>query len=387
MRDCRKLLETLEEKHGEQFNFIKEKASGKDEEECQYFPGIRDDYLCLYYKGHCMAKIEVSASKVTYFTNEYYLSGKNVAHNRMQEMEFKEFKYNFDDIKERIDDHVSGKHDGKERLEKICQQWIMNENNASPESEWYFLDMEYILDNDPLGRADMIAVKRKPDAYGKHEVALIELKIGNNSYKGLNGTQYNKYKEEYKALEEDLYNGSKLKFGSGLVSHITDFMRLLHNTGNYVQIREELFQMIMAHKKLGLINPQNGLYHIEDNEEDIEKLAEKPDIYILSYACVPDLKNAKKTKKTKKTTLSSMKKSFYNYLYLSSHSSKYRLSKMINKDQIDGILDKMQEFHGILEDDKSNIITCRQKIGEEDYRFIFQFIDPDKISPQWKCLE
>lgn len=374
MRDCRQLLETMKERDKKQFDFIRKKLlEMNSNNEYIYFLGIRNNYLSLYYKGMCMARIRISdnSSEITYSTHNYYVSGKKSS-NYIQ-MNFEDFCNHFECIKKHIEGHVSGVHDKRKRQEKICQQWIMNKNNADPDSEWYFLDMEYVLDSNPFGRIDMIAVKRNADINGKHEVALIELKVGKDSYRGLKGAQYRKSEEKYKSLKNDLYQDSKLKFGSGLVSHITDFMRLLYDEKHYCQIKAELVQIISAYKKLGLIDRQNSLYEIDD----AEKLAKKPDVYILSYAHVPNMEDAKET------ALSSMKTSFYNYLYLST----YCLYNMINKDQIDGILEKEKEFCHILKDDGSNIIECRQLIGKQEYNFIFQFIDPKEMSSSWRCLK
>ncbi len=336
MRDCRKLLEKLKTKYREQFDFIKEKAAEKD----KYFLGIRDNYLGLYYKGHRMAKIEVSNSKVTYSIAQYYVSEQNVNPDKMK---FEEFRDNFNYITDQIDGHVGGKNK-KLRPERVCQQWIMNQNNADILSDWYFLDMEYVQSRQS-GRIDMIAVKCKADEKGKHAVALIELKVGTKADGG----------------------------ASGLIKHMDDFMKLLDNADKYNRIREELSYMISSYKELGLIDSKNELNKVTSAEQ----FAKKPDIYFLNYTyvSVPDFEGQGKEK------LSSIKESFYRYLYDSDNC----LEKTLKKEKIDGILKRKENFLGDLEN--SNIITCRQQIGEEDYRFIFQFIDPEKISPQWRCLE
>lgn len=338
MRDCRMLLEKLETNHKRQFDFIKRKIAEKDKEGYRYFLGIRDDYLGLYYKGHRMAKIEVSVSNVTYDTAEYYVPEKNVNHKKM---DFEEFCRNFEDIRKRIDKHTSGVHDGVKRLERVCQQWIMNMNNADPLSEWYFLDMEYTQVRKD-GQIDMIAVRRKADDSGKHAVALIELKAGKGSY----GRE------------------------SGLIDHMKKIMGFLENPDKYNRIREELSCMISSYQKLGLIDAQNGL----GGAVSAEKFAKKPDVYFLNYTYVPGYKEQKNE------SLLSMKKSFFYYLYSD-------WQKELSEEQVGGILKVKEKFRGIVDDFDANIIACRQQIGKEDYRFIFQFIDPDTTLPRWKCLE
>ena len=162
-----------------------------------YFLGVREDSINIYYKGMSMAKVQAYYHRACKYTTSYYYAEENLEKRQKDEQKqyilspvmFWSEKYQ-NRIKERIKKHVYGYHDGKMRLEKVCQQWIMNKNNSNPNSEWYYVDMEYIykkkgeLGNHPFGRADLIAIKRKPNANNKHDVAFVELKVGVDAYKG-----------------------------------------------------------------------------------------------------------------------------------------------------------------------------------------------------------
>lgn len=73
----------------------------------------------------------------------------------------------------------------KDWREKQAQQRLVVANNQNRNSDWYCVDLEYTQakEKDPAyGRADLVAVTRWPDAEGRHRVALIELKVGHESY-------------------------------------------------------------------------------------------------------------------------------------------------------------------------------------------------------------
>ncbi len=376
MRSAKEFINIMKEQFEEQYNYLKNKANEVNEQgEHEYFLGLRKDSVCLYYRGMRMAEISlVGGDKIEYEMDKYYNPKEN-----KKPLSFFEFsqKDNFEYIKKKIDMHVTGLHDNKKKKEKVCQQWIINKNNES-ESEWYFIDMEYVFDICPYGRPDMIAIKRKVNEQGKHEVALVEFKVGTDAYKGLKCESYNKKKGLYEYLKKDLYDDNqdlrKVKYGSGIVSHIADFLRFLKNPDNYkIQLRKELVDMISVHKQLGLIEETDNLCRITN----IDFLEEKPTIYILSYAYTPLFQNMEKTK------LSSMKKSMYNYLY----DSEFSLIRMLNEKQIDGFIDVQDILKEKIKDNEQNIVECVQKIGDNYYTFIFEFRDPDDVKyKEWECL-
>lgn len=380
-------LNSLEKNFHEQYLFLREKVLETNEKgERKYFIGFRKDYISLYYKGMSVAKIKKGPNNsIKYIIDKYYLEGTDIH----SPLDFKHFgdKNIFDNIISQIEKHVNGFHgvNGKHQREKECQQWLINSNNIN-ESEWYFLDMEYVYDEDPYGRPDLIAVKRRPNENGKHEVALIELKIRRSQYSGINETYKNKVEEKvvnaFERLKKNLYDQSadlkRIKYKSGIVSHIADYLRFLYNDQNYlVQMRQEIVEMICANRKLGLIEKNNSLYGIES----IDNLADKPIIYVLSYTYVPSHPDDKK----EKDDIKSMKQSFFNYLY--GKRTKFGLVDLLNENQIDGLIKDEEGFKNAIKDNSVTKIERCQIVNNKAYNFVFSFKDPDdESSPAWDCL-
>lgn len=157
--------------------------------------------------------------------------------------------------------------------------------NNSPESnsEWFCIDMEYVRQNDSdeiskYGRPDIIAVSRDRDKNSdKYKVALIELKIGKDSFGNVPGEEVLKLCEE-KGLEKGIISVSdKNSFGSGILGHFSDFVRYLENpTKGYEKLIREICNMYKNYKELGLMT--NGDKIIET---DFEK---EPLVVFLTYS-------------------------------------------------------------------------------------------------------
>lgn len=375
------MISSIKNSYSDQYEFLKSKLLEQNKDgNMEYMLGQRNDYLNLYYRGMSMAKIQVTGNEITCTMASFYIEGRSDLKSPMKLETFCQEDV-FGYIKSQIEKHVYGDHDGKIRREKVCQQWIMNMNNSVNVPEWFFIDMEYVFDEKPYGRPDLIAIKRKPNKNGVYDVALVELKIGNTAYSGLDGTKYAANKEIFNQLKKDIYNESteelrNMKYGSGLVSHMVDNFRFLNDPHNYqIQMRQELIHMLEVCSDLEMITADEPLSKIKD----IEQLSIKPIVYILSYAYVPSIKDDVK----KRTNLKSMKQSFYNHFY----TSEYCLKNMINGNQIEDILILQSKFKAAIVDDSVTKIFCDQEIGKERYRFIFYFKDPDKAdSPIWKCL-
>lgn len=381
MRDSRNMINNIKNSYPDQYRFLKSKLLEKNEDGItEYILGQRNDYLNIYYRGMSMAQIKDIGNKMTCTMSKFYIEGRSDLKSPMKLETFcKEDVFCY--IKNQIEKHVYGEHDGKMRREKVCQQWIMNMNNSHKAEEWFFIDMEYVFDEKPYGRPDLIAIKRNPDKNGVHDVALVEIKIGNTKYSGLDGTKYDADKELFEQLKDNIFNESteklrKLKYGSGLVSHMVDNLRFLNNPHNYqIQLRQELINMLEVCSDLEVIAADEPLAKVKD----VEQLSIKPIVYILSYAYVPSIKYDAK----KKTTIKSMKQSFYNHFY----TSEYCLKNMINCNQIEKILKLQSKFKEAIEEDSVTVLSCEQEIGKEIYKFIFSFKDPDMTElPIWKCL-
>ncbi len=374
------------------YSNIKELIKSSD-----YFLGIREDYVNIYYMGMSMAKIETYYNRACKYSLSYYyakdikgykdkIKGQVVLNPTVFWDE-----RNLELIKNRIEKHVFGKHDNKLRLEKVCQQWIINKNNSNADSKWYFVDMEYICKNSnnndknhPFGRADLIAITRKPNKNGKHDVAFVELKVGTNSYSG----QRDSEEKMEVLLNESLYKINDIKLGSGLASHMVDFMHFFANTFFVDQVKDEIIGILDWHKKFKLISNDSDLGRLSS----IDKIEDKPSIQIVTYSSVPGVTIDKLADKCKNNytnvSLKSMKESFYKYMYDSSMA----FIDIVNNDDIRDIVDKKYDFEKFKDNNESQI-KCQQCIDKTDkkdnknkYDFIFRFIEVDDMGNCEDCI-
>jgi hypothetical protein len=251
--------------------------------------------------------------------------------------------------------------------------------------------MEYICKNSnnndknhPFGRADLIAITRKPNKNGKHDVAFVELKVGTNSYSG----QRDSEEKMEVLLNESLYKINDIKLGSGLASHMVDFMHFFANTFFVDQVKDEIIGILDWHKKFKLISNDSDLGRLSS----IDKIEDKPSIQIVTYSSVPGVTIDKLADKCKNNytnvSLKSMKESFYKYMYDSSMA----FIDIVNNDDIRDIVDKKYDFEKFKDNNESQI-KCQQCIDKTDkkdnknkYDFIFRFIEVDDMGNCEDCI-
>jgi len=395
------------------------------DEKKDFFLGVRKNYMNIYYKGMSIAKIEKRKRKneFKYSMSAYYREGI-AGYEKKEAMPSAVFwdNKNMNKLKTQISKHVFGYHEGeyKLRLEKVCQQRIMNQNNWTEDSEWYYIDMEYVYDATPIdkiekhehpyGRADMIAIKKKANKKNDngedvHDVAFVELKVGSGAYKesfSINGKgkpveeveRLKKEQEELRKImkEQGIYNEKldKIKLGSGVVSHIADFLRLFAYLDWYQdKIREELINMLAVHKKMGLIKEDSPLAKIDN----VDMLASKPDYYVVSYGKAPSVSLneifEKKRHKFVDEEVKEMKRLFFAYLYTTENSAENlfkRPNEVNNSDDIDGIRALKDDFEQFCETDAEQI-ECIQQIKGEPFRMVFRFIDGKSKNDALRCLD
>jgi hypothetical protein len=212
------------------------------------FLGIRNDYINLYYQCASIAKISSKNGTIQCSIAEKYLDlqedkgYRNIPASELVE-KYSSIVQNVIKIQE--------KH-----LEKKAQQTMVLNNNSNPDSKWFCIDLEYVLQlenkKSDVGRFDIIAIsKEKP-----YRVALIELKFGTTAYKSTQIMDsldkeniFDKYKEEIKKLSYEK------TLGSGILGHIYNFIR--YNDGEYYKdyLIGENVMMINSYHKLGIIPP------------------------------------------------------------------------------------------------------------------------------------
>ncbi len=236
--------------------------------------GIRNDYLNIYHNGSRISKIEYmkadkylrSETHVKYLEN--HVKGKLVG----DKGSYKQFKIQtlFEEI-ENIIDKIKKNHTITKNnidLEKTSQHKMFLANNNNPNSEYYCIDIEYIMHrkNNTLpnnGRFDIVALSRNK-IKGKYKAALIELKYGNRSYRHY--------------IKEEL--DSSKSIGSGIAGHIENFNRMMSDNENgYRQkLIEDICNIANDLKAIGVCDVWNEKLTSCDIHEDVE-------FYLITVGC------------------------------------------------------------------------------------------------------
>lgn len=379
-----------------------------------YYLGVRENYLNIYYKGMSIAKIEAYKRKSGFkYTSSYCKgvideNGEKISRKK-ETLQSKVFwkEGNLDSMKKNVEDHVFGYDPShKTYLEKVCQQWLINRNNKDADSQWYYIDMEYEYKDSeskahPYGRADLIAIKKKPNKSGIYETAFIELKVGLGAYgssldipKNIknelekNDKSENDYKEEFKKkLKENLWDESIMdqNMGSGILSHIVDFLRFFKEDFYQNNVRQEIINIINFYKEYRILDGDKDFCDLDN----IDKISDKPLIYIVTYSDAqsvdPDV--LFKEKKEKKCSLKDMKVGFYNYFYDTNKSSIYSVEDMLGEKDIEGFIKCKPEYKKFIEEDDKDMICMKQRIGNGEYEFRIKFVDVDKNKEKlYHCL-
>ena len=388
---------------GDQTDFVKIKSLLENKGDNKFFLGVREDYLSIYYMGMSIATVQVlKRGGCSYTLSYYYLQGVKDK-NGVCKYDGKKKGYytlssevfwnedNFRTILHNVRCHVLGFGEkGYVYLEKACQQWIINANNSNSQSEWYYVDIEYVYKKDgeksnhPFGRADMIAIKKIPD-HGVHKVAFVELKVGTGAYDISIEVPKNitdkKAKEAYRKdverrLQNDLWDPQNIgiKLGSGLASHVVDFMQYFAQRDAITQLKEEIVGIIDVHKKFGLIDEKSPLYGLKS----AKNLSPSTDIYIVTYSEVPTIQkemlSAKAQERYEVQSIKEIKKEFCKYFFDGKDSSSLSIEKLINKTQIAGLIGMKHDYMKFINTDEIEI-ECQQDIKNTSYRFVFRFID------------
>ena len=397
-------------KKGDDYSKIQKLLKSND-----FFLGVREDYLSIYYMGMSIATVKALArGGCSYTLSYYYLKGvKDKNGLKIYDDKTKGYfalpsevfwnETNLETIKYNVRKHVFGFGSrGYLYLEKVCQQWIISNNNSNPESDWYFVDMEYIYKakgektDHPFGRADLIAIKKAPQN-GVYDVAFVELKVGTGAYTiSIHVPDKITDKQERIAFRQDVIDRLKnnlwdekikgAKLGSGLASHVVDFMHFFAEDGTREQLRKEIIGILEVQRAFGLISDSTGIFTL--NDETKIKLC--PDIYIITYSDVPDIGNYELSDKAKNRYLPSleeMKNEFFKYFYDEAGSSLLAIEKLIKNDQISGLIDLKEQYRAFMKKNEQQI-ECKQNINGSDYRFVFRFIDvTDKNVDCKKCID
>ena len=207
--------------------------------------GIRNGYFNLYVEGASLGKVSLDKESIN--IHKKYL-GSNVS--GYKNLSLFDSEYKFKQIAENI--------------KKFQQKLVMSNNFAA--SPWYCVDMEYVMkrqNNSEMdcGRADIIAISRRPLIDNKFQILMIELKIGSGSF------------------------GES----SGICEHFADFVKYNADKnydcgdgykGRFTRLRGEAVNILRNYKALGLL-PEDMKNSVETMT--IDDISDEPKMIFLIY--------------------------------------------------------------------------------------------------------
>lgn len=267
----------------------------------ELFVGIRNNYISIYFK--CMGVFKeisfvVNNGKVNFDkvkTDKKYLKpiGKEKADKTLLDIK------GITEIKKGIKEHYKGEY----KKEKDYQQKTVLSNNKDVDSKWFCVDLEY--QTSLYGRFDIIAISKKENCNGKHELAVIELKVGN----GAMGTNKEDLPEGFKDKSKLLENESewnKVK-GSGITGHFSKFIGFLNDEQQIEELKDNVLKIIETYYKTSLCDVNVKKLYEAGKEKAI--IFDEPKIIFLNYTDA-------------KSKLASLKKGFINNVTENDYSIK-----------------------------------------------------------------
>ena len=235
----------------------------KDESN-QYWLGIRNNKVMLYYMGGKI--LNISASGLLSFNPKYIKHyDKNLQFGEGRFKSISEWNDKENLLRAAIADFQ------KTKSEKIAQQEIMIENNKSDISKWYAVDMEYVSKH---GRFDIIALSKNRGENGKYKIALIELKSDMEAFSGT------------KAERKDGKITKIKNYGSGIAGHVNSFYEFRRGE-NLERLAKEIVTILSNYRDLGLLSGFEDLTtetDIDTQPESVECIIMCTDIEDKKYA-------------------------------------------------------------------------------------------------------
>ncbi len=257
------------------------------------FVGIRNNYIDIYYEAFGAMNIGINASGAICKTNNKFWGNNNKDGYREIEISSENLSECIKGIKKHIYESAT-REDVKTRRyykEKRCQHQIILKNNLNDLSDWYCVDMEYVLQRkdaseDSYGRFDIVAISKHINPKSqKYDVALIELKVDSGAFDS-KGKKTKTTVETWSEAVDTLWRkGKKVtlqnreinKFGSGILGHFSDYVRYMASDG-FNKLKREICNIISNKRTLGLC--AEDLFA----DLDVEKISEVPQIVFLIYA-------------------------------------------------------------------------------------------------------
>lgn len=189
----------------------------------ELFIGVRNNYLNIYYRLNNIAEVRLMGDGlISCGIHPYFLrrSGNNNVVLTGVDIETLII-----DRYEAIKNLVENKKNMTS--EKVAQQMLVMQNNASPSSKWFCIDVEWARsfscqaekDSCISARMDIIAISKE----APHRVAVIELKYGSKSISGDAGIL--KHIQDFKTLKEgSIHDGTRIDYYDGMCTDICNIL-------------------------------------------------------------------------------------------------------------------------------------------------------------------
>lgn len=307
--------------------FLKNRVIGNKE----LFLGIRHESIIVYYWGknmielvyaedqQCHVKISKFFIDRTAFCGLKFTQKADMMIFPFNQEFVQAFVESYQELKENVENALVESAPIEAKAGPLGQKYqgiIACNNNASPESDWYCVDLNYAPETTPLGRLDMVAIsKAKQD--GKHRIVLIECKYSWQAYKsGYRKNLYNNKKNKGYYIEA---NGLKTKatakgqqhrrrfgckydekkqqvvayeFGSGITGDFYNYSQFLFAQGGKLveDLKAECFDILNTKKELGCFeaNDQIGielLQLLSVTKEAFVDALDQPECVFLTVGC------------------------------------------------------------------------------------------------------
>lgn len=306
----------------------------------ELFLSIRDESIIIYYWGKNMMeliyagdqKCQVKISKFfidrTAFCGLKFTQKSDTMFFPFNSEFVQAFVESYPEFKENVENALVESAPIEAKAGPLGQKYqgiIACNNNASADSDWYCVDLNYSPDGTPLGRMDMVAIS-KAKQNGQHRMVLIECKYSWQAYKsGYRKNLYNNKKNKGYYIEA---NGLKTKatakgeqhrrrfgckydekkqaiiayeFGSGITGDFYNYAQFLFaDDGKLVEgLKEECFDILNARKEIGCfdindkIGAELGALLAGPKEAFVEALGDNPECVFLTVGCGDTTEKAK----------------------------------------------------------------------------------------------
>lgn len=298
----------------------------------ELFLGIRDESIIIYYWGKNMMelvcaedqKCNVKISK--FFIDRTAFCGLKFTQKADMmvfpfDPEFVQaFVESYPELKENVENALVESAPIEAKAGPLGQKYqgiIACNNNASADSDWYCVDLNYAPEATPLGRMDMVVISKQKQN-GKHRMILIECKYSWQAYKsGYRKNLYNNKKNKGYYIEA---NGLKTKatakgeqhrrrfgckydekkqqiiayeFGSGITGDFYNYSQFLFADGGKLVegLKAECFDILNTRKSLGCFETND---HIGaelrqllngTKEAFVDALDDQPECIFLTVGC------------------------------------------------------------------------------------------------------